>query len=166
MYTKQRELIENSGRIVNWASGVKHVLSEIGLNYMWVNQDFIDINFDTIKQRIIDVYVQNWRSTVNESPKLQIFSKIKDDFTCSDYLNNILNKKLRGLLTKLRISAHDLNVERGRYVNIPREERLCNCCNMRVIENEYHFLLVCPSYIDIRRQYLSNYYCHWANLNK
>ena len=31
--------------------------------------------------------------------------------------------------------------ETGRYDNIPRNERVCNVCNCKTIEDEIHFLL-------------------------
>ena len=37
---------------------------------------------------------------------------------------------------------------------------------MKVVENEYHFMLVCPGYKDIRKKYFKRYYCHWPSLNK
>ena len=50
---------------------------------------------------------------------------------------------------------------------IPANERICKCCNMKVVENEYHFILVCPGYKDIRKKkFLKQYYCHWPSLNK
>jgi len=33
------------------------------------------------------------------------------------------------------------------------------------IENEYHFLLVCPIYIELRRNYFRPF-CRWPTLNK
>ena len=33
------------------------------------------------------------------------------------------------------------------------------------IENEYHILLVCPLYRDLRIKYLKPYYCRWPTLN-
>jgi len=35
---------------------------------------------------------------------------------------------------------------------------------MNMIENEYHFLSVCPFYQDLRRTLLPNYYCSWHTL--
>ena len=43
-----------------------------------------------------------------------------------------------------KLSSHKLHIERGRYENVPRDERFCKFCNMSQIESEYHFLLVCP----------------------
>ena len=55
----------------------------------------------------------------------------------------ISNVKLRVALTKFRISAHYLEIERGRYTNTTREDRICKLCKCHV-ETEYHFLLCMP----------------------
>ena len=49
---------------------------------------------------------------------------------------------------------------------IPRIERTCKYCNLDMVENEYHFLLVCPFYRDLRRKYFKTYYCQWPTINK
>ena len=54
----------------------------------------------------------------------------------------------------------------GRYDGTAREERFCKSCQMRKIENEYHFWLVCPNYRELRMKYLKPYYCHWPNIHK
>ena len=68
--------------------------------------------------------------------------------------------------TKFRLASHDLAIERGRYENIDRNERICRCCNGNFVESEYHFLLVCPFYRELRQRYMKPYYCHWPTLNK
>ena len=73
-----------------------------------------------------------------------------------------------------KLLSHDLcylhtgefHIERGRYENVPRDERFCKCCNMSQIESEYHFLLVCPLYTELRRKFFIPYFFHWPNLNK
>jgi hypothetical protein len=40
--------------------------------------------------------------------------------------------------SKFRISAHNLEIEMGRYKNKPRDERLCSGCLK--VKNEVHFL--------------------------
>ena len=37
---------------------------------------------------------------------------------------------------------------------------------MNMVENEYHFVLVCPAYNDLRRQHLPPHYCRWPSKNK
>jgi hypothetical protein len=36
------------------------------------------------------------------------------------------------MFTRFRISAHDLAVDRGRYVHIDRNSIFCKCCNMNI----------------------------------
>ena len=39
-------------------------------------------------------------------------------------------------------------------------------CSLNMIENEFHFLLVCLKYYELRRKFLKPYYCRRPNLNK
>ena len=75
--------------------------------------------------------------------KLYTFSNIYSNVSLQDYLSFGLPKDKTRELAKLRISAHDLLIERGRYFRprIPRESRLCTSCNE--IEDEEHFMLYC-----------------------
>jgi len=41
---------------------------------------------------------------------------------------------------------------------LDRHERVCSMCNLNVVEDEYHFILQCEKYIDVRRKYLKKYY--------
>ena len=41
-------------------------------------------------------------------------------------------------MTKFRISAHDLEFEKGRYKNLPVNERYCKLCDNSSVEDEVH----------------------------
>jgi len=58
-----------------------------------------------------------------------------------------------------------LAIERGRYTKIVKESRFCPYCKY-IIENEIHFLLVCPLYKDIRKQFIDTKYYTYPCLNK
>ena len=66
-----------------------------------------------------------------------------------------MNPKLRKSLTRFRCVSHKLYIETGRHGNSKRErqERICMYCNLNDIEDEYHFLLVCPLYKEDRKLY-------------
>ena len=57
--------------------------------------------------------------------KLNTFSKLYSQFSLQTYLSFGLSKVTTKELSKLRISAHDLLIERGRYFRprVPREKR-------------------------------------------
>ena len=150
----------------NWACQIKTFLVELGMNDVWENQNNINFNIASIKQRIFDIYLQSWYSDINNSRRLHYYSIYKHSFFLENYLNSIKIKKYRVALTKFRLSSHDLEIERGRYTNISTEERICRQCTMNVIETEYHFLLVCPKFLHLRKQFLKPYFTRWPNLTK
>ena len=83
--------------------------------------------------------IQNlFKRQINDN-KLHSYSKIYDSFCLQSYLSFGLPKSLTKELTKIRISAHDLLIDHGRYFRprIPREQRICVQCNQ--VEDEYHF---------------------------
>ena len=56
-------------------------------------------------------------------------------------------------MCKLRISAHTLQIERGRYNNIKVTDRKCPVCQDQEVEDEVHFLLQCKCYSSIRKDF-------------
>ena len=55
-----------------------------------------------------------------------MYSRYKHEFDLENYLDCIENKiKNRIALTKFRLSSHDLAVERGRYDDTNRNDRIC-----------------------------------------
>ena len=70
------------------------------------------------------------------------------------YIGYILNDRLRTKLATFRLSAQNLGIERVRNINTPGENRVCRLSAMSMVESEFHFLLVCPRYNDIRRELL------------
>ena len=66
------------------------------------------------------------------------------------------------------MSSHTLRIHTGRYGidRVNRNERYCNFCNTHDLEDEYHFLLICPSYNDKRKQYIKRYYYVKPRVNK
>ena len=73
---------------------------------------------------------------------------------------DVLPKSLRFYFCRLRMSAHPLRIQSGRYArnNTPRQERHCLICNTTDIEDEYHFVCVCSRYQTIRTKYIKSKY--------
>ena len=51
----------------------------------------------------------------------------------------------RSAVTKIRISAHNSPIERGRYKNIVRNDRVCTICDQNVMGNEIHYVMFCSN---------------------
>ena len=93
------------------------------------------------------------------------------------YINYIINVPFhkRRMFTRLRISAHNLAIEKGRHMALPKKpdikcnfcghvktectcnrfkyNRLCHYCN--VVEDEAHFLLKCSIYNQVRTEFFT-----------
>ena len=104
--------------------------------------------------------------SINNSRRLSSYCRYKHEFKFELYLDTIHEKKFKIALSRFRLSFHRLEIEQGRYHDIPRNERLCKSCSKNCIESENHFLLVCPFYKEVRRQYLKPYFCRWPTLSK
>ena len=123
----------------NWAFQIKSLLDELGLTYIWLQQTEIVIPINLIKQRIFYSFYQSWYAIINNSNRLLTYSRYKHEFKFENYLDFILEKKYKIALTQFRLSSHDLAIERGRYVNIPRNERTCTNCNLDMVESNITF---------------------------
>ena len=148
----------------NWAFQIKQILETHGLSYIWLHQNAHLVSFSVIKQRILDAYRQCWLTEINN--RLTAYCRFKSSLIQEKYLDFISDKRFKIALCKFRVSAHNLGIERGRYEKIPRENRKCTFCTLNALDNEYHFLLVCPHVTELRRKYLSPYYCRWPSLLK
>ena len=92
--------------------------------------------------------------------KLRTYVKFKRSLDFENYLCFVENMSHRISLTKLRISAHPLRIERGRYERInnrvlPEIDRLCKYCKSGTVEDEYHFVITCSLYDQLRSDLLA-----------
>ena len=74
------------------------------------------------------------------------------------YLRKPIQNNIRKHISRIRLSSHCLNVEIGRYQYKNRQDRLCESCTTQQIEDEFHFVLQCPKYVQLRKKYLNVYY--------
>ena len=63
---------------------------------------------------------------------------------------SMANDFYRYIVTRWRLSNHDLEIETGWYAKpkLPREMRVCTLCH--TMEDEHHVVFVCPRYNSIR----------------
>ena len=97
-----------------------------------------------------DIVLQEQDSSILNSSSLYFYQNKYKIQTRAQYVDSISYRSDRSVLAKMRISAHNLTVEKGRYTDIPRHDRICKVCNTGSIENEQHFLLECPAYKLLR----------------
>ena len=145
---------------------IERVLDQIGLGYLQTKAHENDIGIlNIVKQRLKDIELQRWLSDVsndvrkdaNQKNKLRIFRKFKTikNYKWEGYLRQVTNIRHRITLIKLRLSNHKLAIETGRYVRPYKkpEEGICPICK-KDVEDEIHFLTLCPVYQEIKKEVL------------
>ena len=96
-----------------------------------------------------------WIITIQKTDnKLRTDNKSKTHYEFELYQEQVNNVWHRFSITKLRISAHNLPIERLRYQGIPRMKD-CHLCNTKANGDEIHALMDCsnPSVTEARNQF-------------
>ena len=119
-----------------------------------------------LKTRLIDTFLTEARAGIRNSSSLSLFKEIDNNTEIAPYLKLLFNEKYRTALAKIRLSSHSLAIETGRHNGILRENRKCTFCDLNDIEDEYHFIIICPLYRDIRKDYIPNYYVKKPSMDK
>ena len=123
----------------------------------------------TLKKMINLNYDEKWKTDMLKSSKADSYITHKNFPQFEVYFQEIKNNKHRRALTRLRLSSHQLMIEKGRHLKpfMERSMRKCKLCTHK-IEDEAHFLIECPLYEKEREQL--EYCCimqapNFANLN-
>ena len=118
----------------------------------------INVLIPIFHDRLKDMFISEWRQGLELSSSLTLYKAMKQNFEISPYLLILKNKNLRNALAKLRLSSHQLNIKTSRHRNIERPQRKCTLCDVHDLEDEYHFSLISPAYIDLRKIYIQKYF--------
>ena len=114
-----------------------------------------------IRKQLQDKFITFWKDKLYDDTnskfgnKLRSYRTYKNTFKKEEYLK-IKSSATRGAFSRLRLSAHKLHIETGRYVakkdRKDPQDRLCNLCNDTLCEDEYHFVTICSYYRDHRNK--------------
>ena len=121
----------------------------------------------SVRSKMQDKFVELWNIERRKNRKLEFYNLIKSQCKEEDYLK--LTQKYyeqARSIAKIRMSAHPLHIETGRYKGTPRNPRYCKACcttdevtatllsalpfNEMPVETELHALLECTAYNDLR----------------
>ena len=146
--TKKVFLWDRNSRIKTWCSDVMGVLDGISMSDSF--EQNVEIDVQLVKDRWFNVCKDDWSNQVNFCHKLRTYIIFKNDFCTEYYVKNISNRGHRSVLAQFRLGVLPLAIETGRFQNLPLEERLCKFCRYNVLEDEAHFLLICPAFSNVR----------------
>ena len=115
------------------------------------------------------IYRNHWEAAKDKSRKLKYtYYRHKLLFAEDKYLR-IKDSRKRVVLTKFRLSQHELRCEtlRRSRPRVPYEDRLCIVCDKAEVENEEHVLFSCSFYANLRGDFYEH--CvracpHWTDM--
>ena len=129
----------------SWLSTIKKALQLCDIKGIGMNSTRVEVSLKRF-------YADHWRTTIGHGSKTLLYRELERNLSLCRYLEDVKCKKLRHAFTKLRISAHPLAIETGRYTKpiTERVNRLCKLCNNGTVEDEEHFLIICPTFLHQR----------------
>lgn len=109
----------------NWASHTRALLFRYGFGYVWIAQDVGNPNYfiKVFSQRVSNCYRQNWLKDINTSSKALHYKEFKSVLDVEFYLKIEMPYLFRKVFANFRCSCHKLMVEKGRHLNIERNQR-------------------------------------------
>ena len=107
---------------MSWATHSK-TLFEHGFCNVWIADNVDNGNALTsiFIQLIKAISLQNWRRSINDSPKADHYKNFKTQLDFKKYLFINLSFIRRKTLGNFHSSSHNLQIEKGRHSNIERE---------------------------------------------
>ena len=130
-----------------WSREVSEILNNSDF-YLFGNN--LQCNLKYIKEKMFIVHKEKWRNDLLSKPKLRNYILFKSDYVTEPYVTLKLSRRQRSLCAQLRAGTLPLAIEVGRFKGIPEERRLCEFCDLHVVEDEFHFILYCPLFDELR----------------
>ena len=123
---------------------------------MLENEDIIKEVKDKCRRMSEDKFF----SEICNSSRLLIYQDLKKKFEIEPYINEVKYHKYRSAITKFPISAHSLPIERGRWMSLHRNKRICPLCIGNVLGDEKHYIFHCTNInlVEIREKFLDEIY--------
>ena len=137
------------------------LLNEIGLSGFWLNQNAIREHpkwfKSKVKQCFKDAFLQTWYMHIDNDKMYLNYRMFKPSFGADPYYL-VLPQNYMFTILKFRTTNNNLPVNKLRYENLPRNERICDKCNKNDVADEFHYLFVCPFFDALRKKHLPLYY--------
>ena len=147
---------------------MKNLGSSLGLHDEWYFQTVGDstLILSRVKQRIKDQFLQNWNSRFICQRQVQLyFIETLQTllFNHNEHFKHWISQKKYVTITFI-VTPRRLCIATGRWnqpTSTPINNRIYIFCQS--LEDEYHFIIECNSYLELRKQLIPIY--HWKHPN-
>ena len=138
-----------------WVTNIKELLFRTGFGIVWLHQGAGNMNLflKMFKTRLTDMFVQKWHETMDGSDRYVHYASFKDLLVQESYIDYFSVPVFRCALTMFRAGMFPVNANLFRFEisNVKRKCPFCPDC----IEDENHFLFVCPLYRLHRNRFIT-----------
>ena len=173
-----------------WLSRVNKIQQLLGI----VNLPYWKGSGKKITSSLKSKFDRYWLECVNkiktghdqlDHNKLRTYNTLKASFTREPYLDLVRNRNQRAFLSRLRVSSHNLAIERGRWTRpvTPASARFCGYCShstspstptatptspppaspQKQVDTEFHFLTQCNAFVSERNLVYGEMSAHVPN---
>ena len=120
----------------NWVTNVRQTLFCLGYGFVWLNPDVATEQhfIAQLKQRFIDVYLQEWMANLIGSPCFYMYILFKTSIKYETYLDFVRVNCFRDAVIRFRLGITELKTHENRYISHVAYNN-CPFCNV-VEENE------------------------------
>jgi len=148
---EREEAEEREIKTKTWCKYTKELMIRLRLEVEWSTEQVGSEEEwnELIRERIHEREQVKWRTQCLIRPKLRTYAKLKKELRTEPFLQ-LYHRGGIPELVKVRGGTNRLRIEQGRYVKEAVEERVCLFCDSKQVEDEYHFMLDCELYEDLR----------------
>ena len=138
-----------------WIKKVKDCLIKYGYQDVWNDQSVRNEKefLRTLKTKLVEEFKIKWYQKLTESERFTFYRSFKRSFYQEEHLNNVTLKRFRVTLTRFRLGVNELGINRRFHGD--QNSKYCPFCPS-CIEDENHFIFVCPRYQLSRMKYLQH----------
>ena len=148
--------LDERGKLT-WVTNVRNRLFEYGFAEVWFNQGVENqaLFLRLFRERLVDCQWLRWHEHIENSDRFEMYRFINPVHQTPLYLNMKMNRNIKRVVTKFRFGISDIKKHSLYYRSVDRRELLCPLCSNDV-EDETHFVLVCPELSKFRERYIPN----------
>ena len=157
--------LNDSNQMSSWSSEIKSIFSDCNMLHIYDNCSPFNVKSTTTEMQLLfKIQQQNYlKAECQTKPKLRTFIKIKNFSEIPAYIVKPLSFVQRRHIGKTRLGSLQIRLETGRYSRPVLEEHLRTCLvcvqgnhegHQDQVENEHHFIFICRTYANLRREWL------------
>ena len=130
-----------------WCKDIKAIFAECNMiNTFNALFDNSDIDLVLMEEILQTNYKASWNNNRLSMSKLITYNKIYDDIEVRFYVRcRFISRRCRSIIAQTISGTLPIEIERGRWRNLPVDQRICKQCDMNQIETLEHFMFLCPA---------------------